>query len=130
MSAFQRKAFYKKTRKGKVIKIVQEKYLRHDVECGYLVGNIISADALQQAVANSEHKQLLIIDTNIALHQIDILEFKCDAISMVVVPQTVLQELRHLNLSIYRRVVAILKDVSRSFIFYPNEISVATTILR
>ncbi len=129
-SAFQRKAFYKKTRKGKVIKIVQEKYLRHDVECGYLVGNIVSADTLREAVAQSSQKQLLVIDTNIALHQIDILEYICPVISMIVVPQTVLQELRHLNLSVYRRIVAILKDESRSFIFYPNEISVATTVLR
>jgi exosome complex exonuclease DIS3/RRP44 len=129
-SATQRKAFNKKTRKGKVIRIVQEKYLRHDVECGYLAGNIVSAEVLCDAVSKSAHKQLLVIDTNIALHQIDILEYSCPIISMIVIAQTVLQELRHLNISVYRRIISILKDESRSFIFYPNEISVATTILR
>lgn len=36
------KVFMKKTRKGKVIKLVREKYLREDIECGYLFGNCLS----------------------------------------------------------------------------------------
>ena len=35
------KVFLKKTRKGKVIKIVREKYLREDVDFGYLFGKCL-----------------------------------------------------------------------------------------
>lgn len=36
------KVFVKKTRKGKVIKLVREKYLRDDIGCGYLFGNCLT----------------------------------------------------------------------------------------
>jgi exosome complex exonuclease DIS3/RRP44 len=76
------------------------------------------------------HKQLLIVDTNIALHQIDVLEYNCPATSLVIVLQTVLQELRHLNLAAYKRVLELLKDQTKTFIFYPNEMSAQTNINR
>lgn len=125
-----RKAFYKKTRKGKVVRIVHEKYLRSDVECGYLCGNVVDVESLRAAVKGTNHHLLIVVDTNVALRQIDILEFDNSLLSMVVIPQTVLQELRNLNLSIYRRIVALLKSDTRSFIFYPNELSVTTASLR
>lgn len=55
------------------------------------------------------------------LQQIDVFEQKCPATSLLVVMQTVLQELRGLSLAVYRRVMALMKDESKSFIFYPNE---------
>lgn len=125
-----RKAFYKKTRRGKVVKIVHEKYLRSDVECGYLCGAVVDAESLKEAVKGTAKHLLVVIDTNVALRQIDILEFDNLLLSLVVVPQTVLQELRNLNLSVYRRVVALLKSDTRSFIFYPNELSVTTASQR
>eukprot|EP00602_Paraphysomonas_sp_CaronLab_P006700 CAMPEP_0185034340 /NCGR_PEP_ID=MMETSP1103-20130426/24109_1 /TAXON_ID=36769 /ORGANISM="Paraphysomonas bandaiensis, Strain Caron Lab Isolate" /LENGTH=1005 /DNA_ID=CAMNT_0027570957 /DNA_START=192 /DNA_END=3209 /DNA_ORIENTATION=- len=72
-------------------------------------------------VSKAPHRHLLIIDTNVAIHQIDVLEYNCPATSLVVVLQTVLQELRHSNLSVYRRMCALLQDNSRSYIFFPNE---------
>jgi exosome complex exonuclease DIS3/RRP44 len=127
----QRKCFFKRTRKGKIISIVQERYLRTDLECGYLYGKAISSSQeLSNIVAQAPHKQLLVIDTNIALHQIDVLDHKCPATSLVLVLQTVLQELRHLNISVFRRLEAFLKDEDRSYIFYPNELSSATAVRR
>ena len=125
-----RKAFYKKTRKGKVVKIVHEKYLRSDAECGYLCGSVVDSESLRAAVTATSHRLLIVVDTNVALRQIDILEFDNSLLSLVVIPQTVLQELRNLNLSVYRRVVALLKSDTRSFIFYPNELSVNTASVR
>jgi PIN domain len=81
-------------------------------------------------VSEAPHKQLLIIDTNIALHQIDILEHKCPATGLVVVLQTVLQEVRHRNLAVFRRLEALLKDETRSYIFFPNEMAADTAVLR
>ena len=126
----QKNCFFKRTRKGKIIKLTQEKYLRSDTGCGYLHGCQIESNDLRTLVAEAPHKQLLIIDTNIALHQIDILDHRCPATSLVVVLQTVLQELRHLNLSVYRRLETLIRDESKSFIFYPNELSATTSVLR
>lgn len=41
-----------------------------------------------------------------------------------------LQELKHLNLSVFKRLESLLKDESRSYIFYPNEFSAETAVLR
>jgi len=149
------KCFYKKTRKrGKVVKIVEEKYYRSDIGCGYLFSNLntsdhdnddvmdvsesssadtnagISVDDLKKMVHHAAHKQLLLIDTNIALHQIDVLEYNCAATALVVVLQTVLQELKHINTSVYRRMLELMKTPTKSFIFYPNEASYHTAVFR
>lgn len=125
-----RKGYFRRTRRGKVVKIVQEKYIRNDLEYGFINGKSASREVLVYIVTQAPHKQLLLIDTNIALHQIDVLEYNCPATATIVVVQTVLQELKHLNLSVYRRVLALIKDQSRNFIFYPNEISSETAVLR
>ena len=91
---------------------------------------LIHQAALNEAVDGAPHKFLLFIDTNIALHQIDILEYKCPATSLIVILQTVLQELQHLNLAVYRRLLALMKDETRCYIFYPNEISTDTQTAR
>ena len=41
-----------------------------------------------------------------------------------------LQELKHLNLSVFKRLESLLKDESRSYIFYPTEFSAETAVLR
>lgn len=125
-----RRVFYKKTRKGKVVQPVQEKYLHADLECGYMGGKIVSQSMLADMVAQAAHKQLLVIDTNIALHQIDVLEYKCPATSTIVILQTVLQELKHLNSNVHARIMELIKDPTRSFIFYPNEASSVTMVQR
>ena len=125
-----RNGFYKKTRRGKVVRLIHEKYLRTDVGCGYVGGIQLSEDRLRGMVSESPHQQCLVIDTNIALHQIDLLEYKCSAISIVIVLQTVLQELRHLNISCFHRMQSLLKDEHRSFVFYPNELCAETSTQR
>jgi hypothetical protein len=51
----------------------------------------VSQQELCQIVSEAPHNQIMIIDTNIALHQIDALDHKCPATCLVVVLQTVLQ---------------------------------------
>ena len=49
------KVFVKKTRKGKVIKLVREKYLREDIGCGYLFGSCVSKVS---KLSNQPHQQV------------------------------------------------------------------------
>lgn len=80
-----------------------------------------SQTELVDLISTAPHKHLLVLDTNIAIHQIDVLEYKCPSTSFVVVLQTVLQEIQHLDVSIYRRICALLQDETKSYIFFPNE---------
>ncbi|CAM9204183.1 unnamed protein product [Ectocarpus fasciculatus] len=51
----------------------------------------------------------------------DLLENPSPALSCVIVLQTVMQEARHNNLSLFRRLKQLLKDDSRVFVFFANE---------
>lgn len=62
---------------------------------------------------------LLIPDTNVLYHQIDILEH--EAISNVIVLQTTLEELRHRSLAIYNRVRALISEPDKKFYVFSNE---------
>lgn len=126
------KSFYRKSRKGQVQRILRDTYLQRESVLGYgfLHNTPLSIDQLVQLVREAPHKQLLFIDTNVALHQIDVLEYTCPGMALVVILQTVLQELRHLNLAAYHRITQLLKVETKSFIFYPNETSESTAVLR
>ena len=90
--------------------------------CLYLFICLFSLQSdLISLINTAPHKHLLVLDTNIAIHQIDVLEYKCPSTSYVVILQTVLQEVQHLNIAIYRRICALLQDETKSYIFFPNE---------
>jgi hypothetical protein len=91
---------------------------------------LLEQSKLIQLVSEAPHHHLLIIDTNVILHQIDVLEYNCPATSLVIILQTVLSEVKHLNQAIYRRVMKLLQNESRSYIFYPNEMAIGSSILR
>mmetsp|Transcript_30555 Transcript_30555/g.87663 ORF Transcript_30555/g.87663 Transcript_30555/m.87663 type:complete len:1037 (-) Transcript_30555:109-3219(-) len=80
----------RRTRQNKVRKVVREVYLRDDIVPEIFEG----AD------------QIVVLDTNIALHQIDfIAEDTC--VNHVIVPYTVLQEVRHRHMGTYARLRAL-----------------------
>ena len=126
------KGFYKRTRRGQVIRLVREKYVHNDIDIGYgyINNKQISLDELYQLTLKNIHKHYIIIDTNIILHQIDLLEHFCNEFIHFIIIQTVIQEVKHQKLSIYQRLIELMKDTSRFFIFYPNEISQQTIINR
>lgn len=71
---FKTNSFVKKTRTGKVFKVVKEVYLRDDVPCGLESCSICSKFSSENPSYLQEIAQeYLIIDTNVALHQIDVL---------------------------------------------------------
>jgi exosome complex exonuclease DIS3/RRP44 len=131
----RREAFYRKSRRGQVMRLVRDRYLKDQdgglgIGAGSLHGQCLSVEQVRTMVSEAPLQQLLVVDTNIALHQIDVLEHRCPAIALVVVTQTVLQELRHLNLAGYRRLADLIKDESKSFVFFANEMSVHTSSYR
>ncbi|CAM9132050.1 unnamed protein product, partial [Heterosigma akashiwo] len=115
------KAFYKKTRRGKVFRIVEDHYLRDDIGCGHLAGNSLTQEMFKELVADSERKDVLVLDANVALNQIDLLEHPCPAFSLVVILQTVFEEVRHNNLALARRLRQLMLGESRPFVFFANE---------
>ncbi|KAJ7618363.1 RNB-domain-containing protein [Mycena rosella] len=131
----QRK-FFKKTARGKVIKVLRERYLRDDVGCG--IQNCTScdnstADTLPFS-GDTQHKSFpeghfILPDTNVFLSQMDLMEsalFK----PPIILLQTVMEEVRHRSIPLYNRLKALVRmDDKRVWVFY-NEYRSETAIIR
>uniref|UniRef100_A0A5B7BSS8 Putative exosome complex exonuclease RRP44 n=1 Tax=Davidia involucrata TaxID=16924 RepID=A0A5B7BSS8_DAVIN len=112
----QSKSFVRKTKQGKVVKVVREHYLRDDIYCGAPFCKVCDSSA---ARLSSSASTILIVDTNVVLHQIDLLENP--AIEDVVVLSVVLEEVKNKNLSVYNRVRALCSNSMRKFFVFSNE---------
>ncbi|XP_068183620.1 exosome complex exonuclease RRP44 [Antennarius striatus] len=119
------KTFVKKTRSGGVLKIVREHYLRDDIWCGSEVcdeckqeSTVLQRDACMESNLCS-FPHYLIPDTNVVLHQIDILEDP--VIRNVIILQTVLQEVRHRSAPVYKRLKDIIHEKEKQFYTFTNE---------
>lgn len=119
------KTFVKKTRSGGVVKIVREHYLRDDIWCGSEIctdckqeTTILQKDAcIESNLCTYPH--YLIPDTNVVLHQIDVLEDPI--IRNVIILQTVLQEVRHRSAPIYKRLKDMIHEKEKHFYTFTNE---------
>ncbi|KAM6997634.1 exosome complex exonuclease RRP44 [Tautogolabrus adspersus] len=119
------KTFIKKTRSGGVMKIVREHYLRDDIWCGSEVcteckqeSTVLQRDAcIESNLCTYPH--YLIPDTNVVLHQIDVLEDP--VIRNVIILQTVLQEVRHRSAPVYKRLKDIIHEKEKHFYTFTNE---------
>ncbi|KAL0484556.1 nuclear exosome complex RNAse Dis3/RPR44 [Acrasis kona] len=101
------KTFVKRTKKGNVVKVVKEHYLRDDIGTG--VGTVLQAGA----------ECYVIPDTNVILHQITVMENP--VITNVIVLQTVLDEVKNQNASIYNRLRALVGMQNKHFYVFSNE---------
>ncbi|TFK48126.1 RNB-domain-containing protein [Heliocybe sulcata] len=131
----QRK-FFKKTARGKVIKVLRERYLRDDVGCGIQGCQACQgqgADVLPPA-GEAGHTaypsgHFVLPDTNVFLSQMDLLESPLLSPPLILL-QTVLEEVRHRSLPLYNRLKALTKsDDKRVWVFY-NEWRRETAIIR
>lgn len=101
------KTFLKKNKRGNVLKIVREHYLRDDLSCGSELCNVCDSKvAILDKVPSSTSQKYaaphyLLIDTNIILEQMDVLEEP--TMSNVIICQIILQEVKHRSSSIYKR---------------------------
>ncbi|XP_064482242.1 exosome complex exonuclease RRP44-like [Ornithodoros turicata] len=119
------KTFVKKTKKGGILKIVREHYLRDDIWCSSQrctkckhEAPLLKAEPRSSSdLCTSPH--YIIIDTNVVLHQLDVL--KDEAFCDVIVPQTVLQEVRHRHGPRYKILREIISNKDRRFYAFVNE---------
>ncbi|KAK2462485.1 hypothetical protein APHAL10511_005455 [Amanita phalloides] len=136
----QRK-YFKKTARGKVIKVLRERYLRDDVDCGITGCTICKGlDGMKGELAmlpgqgDTSHPlfpdgHFLLPDTNVFLSQMDLLESTL-FVPPIVLLQTVLEEVRHRSLPLYNRLKALAKaDDKHVWVFY-NEYRLETAVVR
>ncbi|XP_075055918.1 exosome complex exonuclease RRP44 [Mixophyes fleayi] len=119
------KTFMKKTRSGGILKIVREHYLRDDITCGCQGCDECQQEKpilqlepiLQSSLCKCPH--YLLPDTNVLLHQIDILEDP--VIQNVILLQTVLQEVRSRSAPVYKRIRDLTNNSEKYFYTFTNE---------
>ncbi|KAJ3529635.1 hypothetical protein NM688_g7830 [Phlebia brevispora] len=133
----QRK-FFKKTARGKVIKVLRERYLRDDVACGiHSCRECASTSSTAPTLPSSgsmEHKlfpngHFVLPDTNVFLSQMDLIE-STSFTPPIILLQTVMEEVRHRSLPLYNRLKLLIKaDDKQTWIFY-NEFRSETAVVR
>ncbi|KAF8940521.1 hypothetical protein EDD21DRAFT_380965 [Dissophora ornata] len=120
----RQKQFVKKTKSGKVLKVVKEHYLRDDIWCSAEAckacehtETVLSATPGVNKLFPLPH--YIIPDTNIFMNQIDVMEKP--QITNVIVLQTVLEEVKHLSLPIHKRVRDMISNKEKHFYVFSNE---------
>ena len=118
-----RVTFHKLTRRG-VRTVSREHYLRDDIACGLVHCSLCtdgSGGAAAPALAPAgPSPRVLLIDTNVVLHQMDALEAAGDAITDVVVTETVIEETRHRSALAHARLLGLLRAPERRFTVFAN----------
>ncbi|KAF6069412.1 RNB domain family protein [Candida albicans] len=132
-----------RSRNGGALKIVREHYLRNDIPCYSTIcqscQDIIKPDAqgeLPKFILSSNptktakgEPHYLVLDTNIILHAIDLLENN-QCFYDVIIPQTVLEEVKNRSFPIYQRLRNLVKSEDKRFIVFHNEYNEQTYINR
>ncbi|XP_058120010.1 exosome complex exonuclease RRP44 [Anopheles ziemanni] len=121
------KVFMKKTKRGNILKIVREHYLRDDIWCGSEAcrkctqgENGILLDELPEPVSELfPFSHYLLLDTNVILYQMDLLEES--AVRNVIILNTVLDEVKHRSALVYKRLRAVLASPGKKFYTFVNE---------
>ncbi|KAK9873611.1 hypothetical protein WA026_023290 [Henosepilachna vigintioctopunctata] len=131
---FTTKSFIKKNKIGNFLKNVREHYIRDDIVCGfsscYSCQNIqnnqnigCSKDNFSSNHVNRcklvEGNHYLILDTNVVLNQMDVLED--NLFGNVIILHTVLNEVKHRSLPIFKRLMSIIDNPSRHFYVFTND---------
>ena len=126
------KAFVKKTRGGKVMKVVREHYLRDDLPCGIVACTLCtpsSSPKLDLRRASAELCTVYVVDTNVVLHQMDLLESRHGVFELLnlVLLQTVVEEVRANSLPLHGRLLALAQSHAHCVVF-SNEHHQATYV--
>eukprot|EP00939_MAST-03C_sp_MAST-3C-sp1_P000057 g57.t1 len=128
-SRWHYKVIDKFTRSKRLIRVCREHYLRDDISAGSLL--LPEDEHLSTVVGKSSQISLLskdpfgnryvMLDTNVVLHQMDLLEIACPAFCDVIIPQTVVGEVFHRDLVMYKRLNALIENTERRFYVFANE---------
>jgi len=121
------KTSIKKTRKGAVLKLVRECYLRDDISCGvekctkcesnYTSSKLSDLPIIESTLCPYPH--YIVPDVSVALHQVDFLEDS--AINNVIILQTVLQAVRQERITVYKRIRNAVSNPDKNFYVFSNE---------
>ncbi|KAK7114496.1 exosome complex exonuclease RRP44-like [Littorina saxatilis] len=132
------KVFIKKTKRGSVMKIVREHYLRDDITCGSRVCGLCEHPKKQQKPPLEENpnnrsslckrQHYLLPDTNVVLHQIDVIEDP--SVTNVIILQTVLDEVKHRSIPAFKRMKDMLGNPDKHFYTFCNEFNKDTYVER
>ncbi|WFD30359.1 exosome catalytic subunit dis3 [Malassezia sp. CBS 17886] len=139
--------FHRKTARGKVQQVLRETYVRGDIPCGSVAcaacaddvydaeaaGSSVSPRAralTRDGIANTYvgRPHYIVVDTNILLHQMDVLE--STVFTDVIILQTVADEVRSRSLPLYNRLRALLADSERHFWLFYNDFQGDTAVVR
>uniref|UniRef100_A0A915JGH6 Protein DIS3 homolog n=1 Tax=Romanomermis culicivorax TaxID=13658 RepID=A0A915JGH6_ROMCU len=144
------KIFHKKTRRGNIVKIIQEHYLRDDIYCGLSICKFCTTASSRQRTLSSGQEitgliadrlekpsitnvvrspHVLVVDTNVVLHQMDILEDDFIAnhnSGNVIIPQTVVEEVKHRSPPAYKKLRDLLTNAQKGFYCFYNEFHLET----
>jgi len=121
------RTYFKRTRRGKVLRVVEEHYLRDDIGVGSIHGQTLTSqeliDLVVQRTASTGGKQALlsVLDTNTALVQLDFFENQSGVLGVIVILQVVLEEVRGKSLAAYRRLKKLLSDDTKYLVYLANE---------
>ncbi|KAG9076259.1 exosome catalytic subunit dis3, partial [Ceratobasidium sp. UAMH 11750] len=131
----QRK-FYKKTARGKVLKVLRERYVRDDIACGidgcrtcagftHPDGGLPPTGDLTHSAYPAGH--FIVPDTNVFLHQMDLIESPLFNPPIILL-QTVIDEVRHRSLPLHARLKGLVaSEDKRIYVFY-NEFHAETAV--
>ncbi|XP_017777502.1 PREDICTED: exosome complex exonuclease RRP44 [Nicrophorus vespilloides] len=122
---FSTRAFIKKNKVGNYLKNIREHYIRDDIFCG--LESCKSCEVLDTSLTGGfnnknnlfKFNHYIILDTNIILDQIDILEE--DVFGNVIILHTVLKEVKHRSLPVYKRLMSIIENPTRHFYIFTND---------
>ncbi|CAD5118185.1 DgyrCDS6913 [Dimorphilus gyrociliatus] len=126
--------FIRKTKRGKILKVVREHYLRDDVYCSFPKCEQCEEEkpifSSNPSVDSKElvGKYLIIPDSNVVLHQMDILEDS--SIRNVIILQTVYGEVLHRSAIAYKKLKDCLSNPEKKFYLFMNEFHRDTFIER
>ncbi|KAG4139233.1 hypothetical protein ERO13_D07G178500v2 [Gossypium hirsutum] len=118
--------FSRKTKAGRIKKEVREIYLRDDIYCGAAACK--TCDTSTSRAPLDVASPLLILDTNVLLHQIDLLENS--AIDNAVLLSVVLDEVKNKNMAVYNRIRALSTNPLRKFYVFSNQFHKDTFVKR
>ncbi|CAD7093571.1 unnamed protein product [Hermetia illucens] len=124
------RVFMRKTKRGNILKIVREHYLRDDIICGSAICkhcpvSMQNDDDIVLVANPSAESSLfkfpiyLVPDTNVILDQIDI--FEEDAICNMIILSTVQEEVKHRSSAVYKKFRDIVGRSPRHCYVFVNE---------
>ncbi|GMM30877.1 exosome catalytic subunit [Martiniozyma asiatica (nom. inval.)] len=125
-----------RSRNGNAVKVVREHYLRDDIPCYsvackkcndyYIPGPTgetprpILSDSPLEIKKEKIGKHYVVVDTNVVLNAIDLLENE-KVFYDIIVPQTVLSEVRNRSIPIYMRLRTLTKNEEKRCVVFHNE---------